>query len=553
MPKFSIVIPTLQRASTFQHALATAREQTFDDYEIVVQNNGNDPATSAIVERCADARIRHFSSNDVLTMARNWEAALDNATGDYITFIGDDDGLFPEACKLADYAIKATGLEIISWVVGSTYYWPGYLHAELSNRLLATIDYDCRIDLIQSEKELRSVYQFAIGYWRLPMIYNSFVHRSVIRRVKAAAGQYFLGYAPDVFSGIANAAFTDRFARLTPPLSLTGTSKHSTGHNHFASAPGYSTAEQTNRDFGTFSFHEQLVPSDTLEMFIANDMLTAKERLFPRRRIEFSYELLVAHLAANINDRPGFYHQTLAALGQLATRHNVDMKQIAVPVEVAHTIPRKSGGMHDHGQRIDFVANGDDIGLRNIHDAVRLLEQLRPTIEPLNRLEIRSASGREFASARSGQTLSFGLYGNGLEALQDGWGDSEPWGTWTIAKKASLAFTFADPPTETTILIVSLRSLVAPGHPNVQATFSAGNQTVAQWTGSPTAWTGDTVLSIPPSAITPDGCLVIQIAILEPVSPAQLGLGSDTRLLGVGIEKIAFKTGSEVAPVDPEA
>ena len=49
MPRFSIVIPTRQRADTLKFAIETALAQTHPDFEVVVQNNGNDQATNDVV------------------------------------------------------------------------------------------------------------------------------------------------------------------------------------------------------------------------------------------------------------------------------------------------------------------------------------------------------------------------------------------------------------------------------------------------------------------------------------------------------------------------
>jgi len=57
MPRFSIVIPTRQRADTLKFAIETALAQTHPDFEVVVQNNGNDPATNDVVASFASSRI----------------------------------------------------------------------------------------------------------------------------------------------------------------------------------------------------------------------------------------------------------------------------------------------------------------------------------------------------------------------------------------------------------------------------------------------------------------------------------------------------------------
>ena len=57
MPRFSIVISTRQRADTLRFAIETALAQTHPDFEVVVQNNGNDQATNDVVASFASSRI----------------------------------------------------------------------------------------------------------------------------------------------------------------------------------------------------------------------------------------------------------------------------------------------------------------------------------------------------------------------------------------------------------------------------------------------------------------------------------------------------------------
>src|SRR5260370_15630523 len=141
VPKSTVIISTLRRADTFRNAVSTLMNQTCRDFEIVVKNNGRDHETEAVVQGLADPRVRHFASDSILTMTENWEAALANTRGDFITFIGDDDGLFPDACELAADIIDRTGLEIVSWRPFFC-YWPTYRHSERCNRRIAPLDDD---------------------------------------------------------------------------------------------------------------------------------------------------------------------------------------------------------------------------------------------------------------------------------------------------------------------------------------------------------------------------------------------------------------------------
>src|SRR5690349_16522507 len=122
-PLFSVVIPTRERAETLSSALRTCLEQTFDDYEIVVCDNCSSPATRAVVEAAGSARVRYVRSDRPLAMSANWELAVSHARGQYVTVLGDDDGLMPfalrELRRLIDRHDRPTAIQ---WIVGM-YTW----------------------------------------------------------------------------------------------------------------------------------------------------------------------------------------------------------------------------------------------------------------------------------------------------------------------------------------------------------------------------------------------------------------------------------------------
>ena len=115
MPKFSVVIPTRERPDTLVYALRTAVEQTFDDVEILVHESGDDARVTDVVSQYGDGRTRLVKTGHPVSMPENWERALSCAAGDYITFIGDDDGLLPDACAAADQMLRAAPTDILSW------------------------------------------------------------------------------------------------------------------------------------------------------------------------------------------------------------------------------------------------------------------------------------------------------------------------------------------------------------------------------------------------------------------------------------------------------
>jgi len=94
--KFSVVIPTHGRRLSFlEDAVATVRRQSDADWELVIFDNAAADDIGRFAAGLADPRVRYVRSDDFLPVTESWNRAIDLATGDYVTYLGDDDGLAP--------------------------------------------------------------------------------------------------------------------------------------------------------------------------------------------------------------------------------------------------------------------------------------------------------------------------------------------------------------------------------------------------------------------------------------------------------------------------
>ncbi|MDR3050107.1 MAG: glycosyltransferase [Oscillospiraceae bacterium] len=92
--KISVVVPAYNAQDTLTACLASLLAQSLDDMEIIVVDDGSTDDTVAILDglAAAHARIRAFHQpNGGGSVARN--RGLDEARGDYITFVDADDVL----------------------------------------------------------------------------------------------------------------------------------------------------------------------------------------------------------------------------------------------------------------------------------------------------------------------------------------------------------------------------------------------------------------------------------------------------------------------------
>jgi len=537
MPLLSIVIPTLDRPDTLRHALATmACQPAQADCEFIVQNNGGNPAIAKMVADLQDERFKYFASDTVLTMTDNWEAALGRASGEYITFLGDDDGLMPYACATASDMLSSRQIDLLSWSAYS-YYWPGYYHPAFRNRLLAEIDLTSSVKRVSSRAELARVFGFQAHYAHLPMIYNSFVRRSVIDRMRALGGRYFIGLSPDVASGIANAALTDSFVRLSRPLSMAGFSQHSTGHALFFETTDLLETPRGARDFGPVDGDPELPDLNALQLFIARDMLVLKRLLLADDDdVRLDFKALAQALATDINNRPPLYDRTVRTIGELARTHGFDVADIVIPARLADRPPPPGQRVRVTGQNhVVYELDGPVLGLNSIADAVRVIAQFVPDQEPFDPAALEAPVSAPVLGA---EQLEFARGGAGVAALIEGWSEPEQWGTWSVARNCVLRFAVHPIPSRPVALVLACRAFVSDGNPQLHAVCRVGNGVQQQLTFSKEAFAGQRRLMLDPAAIAADGTLTISLSLSDPRSPADLGLSSDARPLGIGLERI---------------
>lgn len=90
--KISVIIPAYNSQDTIERCLNSIQNQTYKNIEIIVVNDGSKDDTEKIVSdlQAEDNRIKLFSiPNGGVSNARN--TGIDNATGDFITFVDSDD------------------------------------------------------------------------------------------------------------------------------------------------------------------------------------------------------------------------------------------------------------------------------------------------------------------------------------------------------------------------------------------------------------------------------------------------------------------------------
>ncbi|HUO62628.1 MAG TPA: glycosyltransferase family A protein [Terriglobales bacterium] len=225
MPRFSIVIPTRNRAHLLAYALESALRQTAGDFEIVVSDNASTDETEAVATKVASPRVRYVRSEQSLSMPDSWEFALAHARGEYVTYLCDDDAIAPGTLSTVERVLQRTRAKVAMWG-GATYYHETWPEAERRNTVVVPT-FTGRILEIASRSKLGEIYGLRLG--RTPMLVNSVCHVSIVETVARKAGRFFVGYSPDFAAGIAMLAHVPSFVFVDTILSVGGATPVSTG------------------------------------------------------------------------------------------------------------------------------------------------------------------------------------------------------------------------------------------------------------------------------------------------------------------------------------
>jgi glycosyltransferase involved in cell wall biosynthesis len=196
LPTASIVMPVHDGERYIDQAIASVLNQSFEDLELIVVDDGSTDGTWAIIEQAArrDSRIRPFRTphSGSPAVARNY--ALDRVSGEYLSFLDHDDHAHPDrlACMIR-------GLE-------SHPEWVAAFHDVQNVRADGTTDGRTRIWSRLSPQQLAAAfvpcgddwYDCGDRFFVLMALHHHLVHTSSVliarRRMDGAASRFDTRY-----------------------------------------------------------------------------------------------------------------------------------------------------------------------------------------------------------------------------------------------------------------------------------------------------------------------------------------------------------------------
>jgi hypothetical protein len=213
-PRFSVAIPTKNRAESTSIAVRSVLQQTFADFEIVVCDNSDETEavhTVRLVQAFDDPRIRYVRTSGTLSMPDNWERAVAETRGEFVTILTDRSVLRRDALQRVHERAGSTGLKLFAWFPdhfgrGPT---PERGRQKFTRRACSTREFTF---------ESRQVLDYFLNGQPkcsgkvLPKLMTAACHRSVIEEIKASpVGRICPPVCPDYTSGFLMLAHLDCF------------------------------------------------------------------------------------------------------------------------------------------------------------------------------------------------------------------------------------------------------------------------------------------------------------------------------------------------------
>lgn len=114
MPRFSVLVPVYNGELHIKKCLESLLEQTFEDFEVILLNDGSSDRSGEIADEFAlnDKRIHvFFQKNQGIFRTRI--SMMQQAAGEYLVFCDADDWMEKNALEKLDKAIQESNAELI--------------------------------------------------------------------------------------------------------------------------------------------------------------------------------------------------------------------------------------------------------------------------------------------------------------------------------------------------------------------------------------------------------------------------------------------------------
>lgn len=391
MEKYTVIVPTRDRAETLEATLRTCLRQTYENFEVIVSDNCSEDHTQEIVSGLKDSRIRYLNTGSRLSMSGNFEFALQHATEGFVMFVGSDDGLMPDAIGYVDSIVKEYKVDAVS-CRQATYVWPDFPDQNIAGRFVLESLRD-GVEVRKTDEWIKKALSFKSFYcFDLPNLYCGFVNRKVIDRAYKD-GRYFRSITPDAYSAFASAIFLERYAFSHRPFSIAGASVKSNGASGLHPKGDIKEAVKFIQE-NDIKLADGFVNCPSFEIILA-ETFAKLNQAFPNEcsKYRIDYKKMFEGALRNVNSKTAC--EVTAAISIMANNFAVDIDAIPrsrVPEIAGLSLSSPFSAIKSmlmQSNKIVEIPKSTKVGIKDIDDAALFAHALRSLRE-----------GNEFVSAR---------------------------------------------------------------------------------------------------------------------------------------------------------
>lgn len=134
MPKVSVIVPTYNREKEIEKCVSSILNQTLDDFELIIIDDGSTDNTKNIINRFNDDRLIYIKrDNHGIGSSRNY--GIDLSKGEYLAFVDSDDYISEECLEKMYNKAKIEKLDIVVCD-----YYNFYQNGEINRENISSFD-----------------------------------------------------------------------------------------------------------------------------------------------------------------------------------------------------------------------------------------------------------------------------------------------------------------------------------------------------------------------------------------------------------------------------
>lgn len=227
IPLLSIVVPTKNRYKYLKYLISFFNSIESDQIELIIQDNSDDNGEiKNFLSTIIDSRVKYHYVSKSLPISLNSDYAINNSCGEYVCYLGDDDGFTSNILDAvecmrqhdADAAIFAIPHYLWPDCKGSL-FWDWLFPFKIKKASGRITLLDSRVELIKVLKD--GAYKLG----QLPKVYHGIVTRKSLDKIYEKYGSYFPGASPDMANAVSLALNDVKTIHIDYPFLIGGTCK----------------------------------------------------------------------------------------------------------------------------------------------------------------------------------------------------------------------------------------------------------------------------------------------------------------------------------------